>query len=286
MLILAIYYTIADLVLLCQCFYYRGFTWKDEVVPPPPKPSRLVTTGEPNERTGLLDGPFAQRERRGSGQSWSNLSPAVPMVSELPITPPPASTRLQVAFRNTVAVLMVCVAGVTGWYISKRYSGSDPSEPTYDNLPQFDLWGQIFGWLCAVFYLGSRLPQILLNWRRKSVEGVSMLFFLFACLGNLTYVLSIFAYDPTCASPNQCRPGEAQRIYGRYILVNLSWLAGSLGTLLLDLGIFAQFFIYRPDESAILDDEEGEFEDDNEGSIDEDRWDQRPVLQRLGSGLP
>lgn len=287
MLILAIYYTIADIVLLGQCFYYKGFTWKDEVVPPPPKKApRLVVTGEPNERTGLLNGPgplAQQRERRDSEQSWSHLSPAVPMLSEQPVTPPPPSTRLQVAFRNAVAVLMVCVAGVAGWYMSRRYAGGRPSEPANDNLPQFDVLGQVFGWLCAVLYLGSRLPQILLNWRRKSVEGVSMLFFLFACLGNLTYVLSIFAYEPTCADPNRCRTGEVGRIYGRYILVNLSWLAGSFGTLLLDLGIFAQFFIYAKDESALNDEEVG-FEDEDNNSIDEERWDQRPVLERLGSG--
>lgn len=287
MLILAIYYTIADVVLLAQCFYYRGFTWKDEVLPPTPKKSpRVVVTGEPDERTGLLSSPLAEQgERRGSNSSWNHLSPAVPMLSEQPATLAPPSTRLQVAFRNAVAILMVCVAGVAGWHLSRRYTGTKPSQPTDDNLPQFDVLGQVFGWLCAVLYLGSRLPQILLNWRRKSVEGVSMLFFLFACLGNLTFVLSIFAYDPTCAHSNHCRPGEAGRIYGRYILVNLSWLAGSFGTLLLDLGIFAQFFIYSKDDPVVDGDEEGGYEEEEEESnIDEERWDQRPVLERLGSG--
>src|SRR4051812_30435937 len=34
MLILAVYYTIADVVLMAQCFYYRGFTLSDNVPPP------------------------------------------------------------------------------------------------------------------------------------------------------------------------------------------------------------------------------------------------------------
>lgn len=284
MLILAIYYTIADIVLLGQCFYYKGFTWRDEVVPPPPKPPRLVVTGEPNERTGLLDGPLTQiqqRERRGSAESWTHFNPVVPIVSAEPLTPPPPSTTLQVVFRNAVAILMVCVAGVAGWWLSQGSRAAAPTEPPEDSLPQFDLMGQIFGWLCATLYLGSRLPQMILNWRRKSVEGVSMLFFLFACLGNLTYVLSIFAYEPTCAHPGHCRPGEAGRIYGRYILVNLSWLAGSFGTLLLDMGIFVQFFLYGTDESLV--DEEA-YADDHGSTSDEDRWDQRPVLERMASG--
>ncbi|KAI3541798.1 hypothetical protein CPAR01_09025 [Colletotrichum paranaense] len=290
MIILAIYYTIADMVLLAQCFYYRGFTWKDEVVPPAPKPRNR--TGEPNERTGLLPNPIVDRERRGS--DWSNLSPAVPMRPEsgvggsaAPAPPPRPSTALQAVAWNTTAVLMVCAAGVVGWFLSRKYS-PHAEEPGNHHQPNddddttltFNTLGQVFGWLCAVFYLGSRLPQLLLNYRRKSTEGVSMLFFLFACLGNLTYVLSIFAYDPRCKH-DECAPGEASAIYGRYMLVNLSWLAGSLGTLLLDMGIFAQYFMYRTDEFASDDEEEGDDE-----SIDEDQWDQRPLLARGDSVYP
>lgn len=333
MIILAIYYTIADIVLLGQCFYYRGFTWRDEVVPPPPPPPKKKrrsrgsnnhranghhTNGaangadgthrpashdgpQPTEYTSLLD--RVDRQRRGS--DWSDrlthLSPAVPMVEPSASAPPRRSaTTLQAFAWNTVAVLMVIGAGVAGWALSRGYGAPEDDQKNHktpgDDI-HFDLWGQIFGWLCAVLYLGSRLPQLLLNWRRKSTEGVSMLFFLFACLGNLTYVLSIFAFDTKCGGDNKdgreeqeggCAPGEMRRLYGQYILVNLSWLAGSAGTLLLDMGIFAQFFIYskpdredddvadQEDESAI---EEGGAERDIEG----DRWDQRPVLERSQS---
>ena len=81
-----------------------------------------------------------------------------------------------------------------------------------------------------------------------------MLFFLFACVGNLTYVLSIFAYEPACArignfgkSNNSawCEQGEWAGEYERYILVNASWLIGSAGTLLLDFMVFVQFWMYR-----------------------------------------
>lgn len=305
MLILAVYYTIADVVLLGQMFYYRGITWKDEVVPPTPKKRRRSgangngngmgngasngqhgsSTAVVDERTHLL----GDRDRRGSNWSdrLSHLNPVNPVIEEASL-PPPSSTLHTVAW-NTTCVVMVIAAGVLGWWLSRSYAdetpdsgnGSDGGDDGDDI--HFDLGGQIFGWLCAVFYLGSRLPQLLLNFRRKSTEGVSMLFFLFACLGNLTYVLSIFAFDPKCSDPEtHCKPGDAGRIYGQYILVNLSWLAGSLGTLLLDMGIFIQFFIYaenaddREDDSAILEDGD----EDDERSIDGERWDQRPVLER------
>jgi len=119
---------------------------------------------------------------------------------------------------NSSAVLAVVVAGVLGFYLSYLYNPSVPHEqPNHDDI-EISTLGQIFGWGCAILYLGSRIPQVVKNFRRKSTEGLSLLFFLFACLGNITYVLSIISasLDP------------------RYILANLSWLAGSAGTLLLD----------------------------------------------------
>lgn len=100
-----------------------------------------------------------------------------------------------------------------------------------------------------------------------------MLFFLFACIGNLTYVLSIFAYEPRCEGRHDaCAPGEAKSIYNRYILVNTSWLIGSMGTLFLDGAIFMQFFLYRV-RNGKVNESGGEAET---GSLHDDR----PLLQR------
>jgi uncharacterized protein with PQ loop repeat len=278
MIILAIYYTIADVVLLGQCFYYRGFTWRDEVIPPPPKPKSIRRTGEPDERTGLLGNAVHGVSTPDSERShWEHLSPAVPMLSDTPEAspPPPPPTRLQTAAFNGLAILMVIGAGVGGWILSRGYSPEKSPSDSKDDGLVMNYWGQVFGWLCAVLYLGSRLPQLLLNWRRKSTDGVSMLFFLFACLGNLTYVMSIFAYEPKCETPGQCQPGEAGRIYGQYMLVNLSWVVGSAGTLFLDMAIFVQFFIYNKDDDDVSD-----TSDEEEQSIDDDAWEPRPVLER------
>jgi uncharacterized protein with PQ loop repeat len=316
MIILAVYYTIADVVLLGQCFYYRGFTWRDEVVRSPrTKPTSAALKPADDERTALLGGGGGgggdvgggdalapapgdlARQRRGSDWSLSHhLSPAVPLITEPDpaAPPPPPPTTLQVVAFNALAVLMVCGAGVAGWWLSRGYasssSGRDPDardgphDGSQDAVLHLDLWGQIFGWLCAVLYLGSRVPQLLLNWRRKSTDGVSMLFFLFACLGNLTYVLSIFAFQPRCRHEDECREGEAADIYWRYMLVNLSWLAGSLGTLALDMGIFVQFWVYSRDDDGEEDgrsDEDGGNED--AVSIDSESWEPRPLLQRNDS---
>jgi hypothetical protein len=308
MIILAVYYTLADIVLLGQCFYYRGFNIRDEFSSSPSPEPGPVATGAldsegsggsevgvaPTERSALLPKPnghvqiqdpagnaakaqdpqdrarptsssSAQR-RRPSASSFrdivhlhvdgTHLSPATPFIELF----------------NTTAIGLVCAAGILGWYVSlgSKKSKSNPEPLTLDPL------GQAFGYLCAVFYLGSRVPQLLLNYRRKSTDGVSLLFFLFACIGNLTYVLSIMAYSPVCQGTvsvtnsvddfsrryrPHCRPGEAAALYGRYVLVNLSWLVGSFGTLLLDMGIFVQFFLYRDEKSL---DEEYDEEYDEE----------------------
>lgn len=286
MTILAVYYTFADLVLLGQCFYYRGWTLSDlpieEVVAEDEDEERPLLWREepPSPQRRNLSAADAEFRRPSAGSRGSfnehlravdgtHLSPATPLrpASKAGDTPPSHHPKrfstLSSIFTNIGALLVVCAAGVFGWWLSTRsshpqYSHHRSSHP-HSNQPlsldteiHFDLWGQIFGYLCAVLYLGSRIPQLLLNFRRKSTEGVSMLFFLFACVGNLTYVLSIFAYEPSCAriafaggEGGGCESGEWGRDYGRYTLVNASWLIGSAGTLLLDLLIFVQFWIYR-----------------------------------------
>lgn len=251
-LILAVYYTLADIVLLLQCFYYRGLTWRDE--PTPPKPSSDSPT---------LDA--------------THLSPATPL---LPKGPPPKATLLKQILLNASAVLVVCLAGFLGWYLSStsqagththhhhHHSHSHHSLPDHTEPLELNVLGQTFGYLCAALYLASRLPQILLNHRRKSTEGISLLFFLFACIGNLTYVLSIFAYEPQCVKRG-CASGQAGQEYRRWLLVNTSWLIGSMGTLVLDGAIFAQFFMYRVRKGE----EAGERDGERSG-------DDRPLLQR------
>lgn len=285
MIILAVYYLLADIVLLGQCFYYRGFTWRDEVIPPAPS----------SERTALLqsngNGERARLDRQHS--NWSevdvtHLSPATPLMvtpDKPAVTEPQRrTTLLQAALFNSLAILMVVIAGVFGWWVSNRSQGGSqrhdrkPVHQPGEDALQLSLWGQIFGYGCALLYLGSRLPQILLNYRRKSTEGLSGLFFLFACLGNVTYFLSIFAYDPACHGPDgQCADGEARAIYGRYMLVNASWLLGSIGCLFLDFTILLQFFLYRP-----LDIEEDE-EDAEDRNGATETSDGRPLLDRADS---
>lgn len=299
MTILAVYYSLADIVLLGQCFYYKGITLSDAPAnkSTPAIDAEVVEEELPTEQSSLLphkrpsntlDRPTISNADhssiRGSSPSLcshlsnghldaTHLSPATPFTPSQSSTPPTENTTkpkstLYTLFFNVGALILVCAAGVLGWWLSTRSSRAQYPDhhdhrhhdrhqsPPFTNGTSeslhFDLWGQIFGYFCAALYLGSRIPQILLNYRRKSTEGISMLFFLFACAGNLTYVMSILAYEPGCARfesydgvTGGCEDGDWAREYGQYVLLNASWLVGSAGTLVLDLVIFGQFWIYR-----------------------------------------
>jgi hypothetical protein len=278
MIMLAVYYTLADIVLLGQCFYYRGFTLRDDLSAPIARVERADSeenAASATERTALLSSHHHVQDQSSRapgerGHSFrdsihfpsvdaTHLSPATPLIEPSPGLVRPTqnvSTIQNVAF-NVTAIALVCAAGVLGWYVSPKNKA--PKSPDSENAAlTFDTLGQVFGYLCAALYLGSRIPQLLLNYKRKSTEGVSLLFFLFACIGNLAYVLSIFAYSPVCEGDSykktgHCQPGEAGALYWRYILVNLSWLIGSFGTLLQDLAIFTQFFLYKDNKYVSWD---------------------------------
>jgi len=96
--------------------------------------------------------------------------------------------------------------------------------------------GRISAWSCATLYLTSRLPQIWKNFVRKSVEGLSMFLFVSAFLGNLFYVVSIFSSPSMRASMTQS---------SAFLTESMPYLIGSGGTLMFDVTIITQSFIYR-----------------------------------------
>ncbi|KAG6771093.1 hypothetical protein POTOM_022439 [Populus tomentosa] len=78
--------------------------------------------------------------------------------------------------------------------------------------------GMFLGWSMAAIYMGGRLPQICLNIKRGKVEGLNPLMFVFALVGNITYVASILV-DSLAWSK---------------IRANLPWLVDAGGCVLLD----------------------------------------------------
>lgn len=228
MIILAAYFTVADIILLGQCLWY------DNEEKPAVDPIHLSPANPMNEN--VLHDVFNEQQPLLNTQGQANR------IDEEMATPSSngdvADEDLRKAnSRNFVKdiciVSGVVLVGVVSWYVTYclNYTQSPPVEDPPLPVPELQInWlAQIFGYLSAMLYLGSRIPQILLNFKRKSCEGISFLFFLFACLGNITFIFSVVVIS----------------LDWKYLILNASWLIGSIGTLFMDFVIFSQFFVYN-----------------------------------------
>ncbi|EFC49291.1 predicted protein [Naegleria gruberi] len=88
--------------------------------------------------------------------------------------------------------------------------------------------GYTIGCICAIMYVGSRLPQIYWNFSRKSTDGLSPTYFSIGIFGNMCYLTSIWLYS---VQPN-------------YLLGRLPWLTESTINIFLDCLILSQYYYY------------------------------------------
>lgn len=122
-----------------------------------------------------------------------------------------------------------------------------PAQSPCDGF-NYHLLGSCFAWVSLVSYILSRLPQIVKNHRDiasgRGCVGLSIWLFVFALLGNLTYSTSILlrAYSPDNIAAD----------YGRNYLLGdaLPYLLGSLGTIVFDSIIFAQWWTSWPGDAV------------------------------------
>ncbi|KAE8186061.1 hypothetical protein CF336_g7144 [Tilletia laevis] len=157
------------------------------------------------------------------------------------------SSVLEHHLEYSLATTFVAAVGVIAFFVFKPASSSGESPPPHVHPPSPDGSGagipkhqwrrdaQIYGWASALLYLTSRIPQIMKN-RKTYCEGLSMALFVFALLGNSTYVASIMlkSTDPEY-----------------HLLENASWLVGSLGVVFLDFIVLAQFVKYAPEREKL-----------------------------------
>ena len=139
-------------------------------------------------------------------------------------TPAPPHSAKPLPWWVSTGIPLVCVFAVA-WF---SYSLSAHSPDNQPDVKQ-PLLAELLGYFSAIMYLCGRIPQIIQNHQRRSVEGLSVGFFTLSMLGNFTYAGPILLY----------------RRDSEWIKAYMPWLLGSLGTIVEDSIIFAQFFIYK-----------------------------------------
>ncbi|CDK27972.1 unnamed protein product [Kuraishia capsulata CBS 1993] len=214
-ILLAVWFCFTDGMVIVSYVYY---TW---IYPKNIKARSSTASGE-NE--ALLPGESTNGRRPSHKSHRSHRSRRSSIVS---VIMEPSKQTVFVKF--VLPLLFVTGAGFMGYLLS-----SPDSDPV-DEIPDVELrlGPQVLGYISAFLYLTARLPQIYQNWSKKSCKGLSILFFIFSTFGNVTYALQILFY----------------RSDSKYILINLSWLLGSLGTIFEDAFIFVQFYMYKDSES-------------------------------------
>lgn len=106
--------------------------------------------------------------------------------------------------------------------------------------------GKILSWMSTLLYLGSRLPQLYKNHKRRSTAGLSPTLFAAAFFGNLFYSTSLLT-NP-CAWHDYA-PGEGYGWVGPSGSARADWVLratpfflGAAGVLLMDAAMGLQFW--------------------------------------------
>ncbi|CZS91438.1 related to membrane protein [Rhynchosporium graminicola] len=231
---LAIYFCVADVVLIAQCLYYNHVNASRTARHASVISTTSVTEDEPllsHRRSSDTIGLPGSHRRRSSALSAGGNSLAKIVEEE-------AADGGGTWVKNSLSILGVIVVGTAGWAIAWQAGVWVPQpEDGKDAIgPQATALGaKILGYISAVCYLGARIPQIVKNHRDKSCSGLALLFFMLSLMGNLTYGAGILAHSQE----------------KEYLWTNLPWLIGSLGTMVEDAVIFVQFRMYATKSSGV-----------------------------------
>ncbi|GIZ49979.1 hypothetical protein CKM354_001299400 [Cercospora kikuchii] len=257
---LAVYFCFLDLILISQCLYYLGMKKRrvkesgDKLVA---GGNAVMQRAESSETTPLLNGnnvavangnkslqsspttrrrltdvtdenlglPGSRRSSSAMQRQRTNTNERLDGLSKILEEPTTGKTWL----KNGLSIVLILVAGAAGWAIAWRAGVWQPTplgeEGSDEHTP---VGAEILGYISAVAYLGARIPQIIKNQRERSCEGLSLLFFMLSLLGNFSYGAGILFHS----------------VEKQYIIKNLPWLLGSLGTMFEDAIIFVQFHTF------------------------------------------
>lgn len=232
---LAVYFCLADAILIMQCVFYKCLIARKV----PQGDGAQSEADDPSEpliaRSSSDTGLPSSRHRRSSAAyqqpNGSASAETLPSISESADSAPGL-------IKNAFFVLVVCAIGAVGWVIAWKTGAwkptviDDGNDDGSDNIAAATL-----GYLSAICYLGARIPQIIKNFKKKSCKGLAILFFILSLVGNLTYGGGIIFHSTS----------------SDYLIINLPWLIGSLGTIGEDILIFVQFRMYRKKDLVIKD---------------------------------
>ncbi|GMM52318.1 hypothetical protein DASB73_032810 [Starmerella bacillaris] len=198
-ILLAMWFVFSDSLLLTSYFYYRN---------------RSGVKISPNN-DNLENGP-AQGSDNSDLHINNEEGDHVPLVHEQE-----DHMFVQPAYISKLGyAIIVTVVATISYLVSDSSMGEDVNA---------SFGAEFLGFISTALYLSARIPQIIQNYQRKSVAGLSMGFFMLSITGNLTYAGQVILY----------------RTDKKWLMSYLPWLMGSLGTIFEDMIILTQFYRYK-----------------------------------------
>lgn len=230
-LYLGVYFVSIDICLLCQYYYYNSYKQPrhhDEYV--------IIQPEVQQEQNKLKDKDstlFQHPAEIPIAHKQVIIDELTPFSSSA--SPSKWYTLIDNNNKDHKVQKFMSVFLFTTFYLTNPTSTTLTTTSTTSEMILFSddqiIWlGRFFAWTCTSLYLMSRVPQLLKNRRRQSVDGLSPSLFIFAVCGNLTYACSILS------NPDQTVES---------LLEALPYLIGSAGTLIFDFSIFCQFLYYK-----------------------------------------
>ncbi|KAL8857592.1 MAG: hypothetical protein Q9178_005920 [Gyalolechia marmorata] len=143
-----------------------------------------------------------------------------------------------------------------------------PASSTADGNDTVETAGRILSWMSTLLYLGSRLPQIYKNYKRRSTAGLSPTLFIAAFFGNLFYSSSLLT------NPLAWNDSPPYGLHGwvgnegsnrvTWICLALPFFLGAAGVLAMDAIVGTQFLMFgekgaleAPVKVVVVQDERG-----------------------------
>lgn len=132
---------------------------------------------------------------------------------------------------------------------------------TFKTATSLERVGTVLSWVSTFLYLGSRLPQLYKNYRRKSTAGLSPTLFAAAFCGNFFYSAAILTNPRAWYDMGPYGGGGWVGYSGsnraEWVVASLPFFVGAAGVLFLDAGVGLQFLHYGESETKVVVVEEG-----------------------------
>lgn len=281
--IVAAYYVLVDVVLVSQYFWYthirprRRFEYPDNksdiddddersqqratnsrIVQYCPAPADRLT---PSLETKNAPSRAFQSGDSSQCSSFANVKEKFKAPSRTVLRSSPSAPGTPLASPRTLLFMSMLCAVLAN--ASGQTSDGDISDSTeISSQTASQITGRIVSWISTVMYLGSRIPQIYKNYRRKSTSGLSPLLFFAAFCGNFFYSSSLvtnpnawFDFPPYGGGGWAGSDGNSRVEWvGRAI----PFFLGAAGVLILDGTVGIQFLIYAEKPDVIAKAEHGQ----------------------------